>query len=164
MTEETTKQTTASPKKKVFYPTLRFLFDWLLILNSFLFALLASRLFSEAKLMALGGGLNTFFILSWFILLRPMFKIVIENNAITGPFKVFKRTSILLRKVDLRRTLEYHRRAEFLGYRDILSVDGERIRLYRRFLGKTKQYQVIKLIKEHPFHETAPARPPKKNS
>jgi len=158
MTDEAEKIISKPAEHVVFYPSLRFLFDWLLILNSFLFALLASRAFNEQKLIALGFGMDVFFILSWFILLRPLLKIVIENNAVTGPFKLFTRKSILLRKVDLRRSLEYHRKAEVLGYRDLWSVDGERIRLYRRFLGKTRQYQIIKVIKEHPFHETAAPR------
>ncbi len=143
------------PERHVYKPSLRFLFDCLLVLNSFLFALAASRALPPDFLLSAGAGFNLFLMLSWFLVVRPLFEIVIENNAITGPFKVFKRQSILLRKVDLRRSLEYHRRAEFLGYRDLWSVDGERIRLYRRFLGKTRQYNIIKVIKEHPFHETA---------
>lgn len=159
MTEEPTKPISKPAERSVFYPSLRFIFDWLLLLNSFLFALLASRVFNEAVLLSAGVGLNVFFILTWIVLLRPMLKIVIENNAITGPFKLFNRQSILLRKVDLRRSLEYHRNAEFLGYRDLWSVDGEKIRLYRWFLGKTRQYQIIKAIKGHPFHETSAPRP-----
>jgi len=159
MTDDLEKPQVKTPQRKIFYPSLRFLFDWLLILNSFLFALLASRVFHENLLISIGVGMDVFFIAVWFILLRPMLKIVIENNAVTGPFKFFTRKSILLRKVDLRRSLEYHRKAEILGYRDIWSVDGDRIRLYRRFLGKTRQYQIVKMIKEHPFHETASARP-----
>jgi len=162
MENESDKPELKPAGRSVFYPTLRFLFDWLLILNSFIFALMASHVFPDDLLISIAVGMDIFFIASWFILLRPLLKIVIENNAVTGPFKLFTRKSILLRKVDLRRTLEYHRRAEFLGYRDLWSVDGERIRLYRRFLGKSRQYQIIKLIKDHPFHETAPARPSSK--
>ena len=164
MTEEPEKIIARRAGRAVFYPTLRFLFDWLLILNSFLFALMASRFFHEDLLISIGVAMDIFFLLSWFFFLRPLLKIVIENNAVTGPFKLFTQKSILLRKVDLRRSLEHHRRAEFLGYRDLWSVDGERIRLYRRFLGKTQQYQIIKLIKEHPFHETAPPRPSSKSN
>lgn len=157
--ESSEKNTPKSVERLSVYPTPRFLFDWLLILNSLLLALLASHVFDQDLLVAVGIGTNVFFILTWFMLLRPLLKIVVENNALTGPFKIFTRNSILLRKVDLRRSLEYHRKAEFLGYRDIWSVDGERIRLYRRFLGKTRQYRIIKLIKDHPFHESAMPRP-----
>ena len=163
MTDEPEKASAKPAERSVFYPSLRFLFDWLLILNSFLFALMASRVAHEDVLVAIGVGADVFFVLAWFFVLSPLLKIVIEDNAVTGPFKLFNRQSILLRKVDLRRSLEYRRKADILGYRDLWSVDGERIRLYRRFLGKTRQYQIIKLIKEHPFHETAAPRPSSKS-
>lgn len=159
MAEEVDHKVRVPSERLIIYPSWRFLFDWLLIVNSLLLALLASHVFRDDLLIAVGVGFDIFFVLSWFVLLRPMLKIVIENNTLTGPFKLLTRKSILLRKVDLRRTLEFHRKAEFLGYRDLWSVDGERIRLYRRFLGKSRQYQIIKLIKAHPFHETAPPRP-----
>ena len=163
MTEEPEKLAVKPSENAVFYPSLRFLFDWLLISNSFLFALLASRVFPEDLMISIGVGVDIFFVLMWFFILRPLLKIVISDNTVMGPFKLFTRKSILLRKVDLRRSLEYHRKAEILGYRDLWSVDGERIRLYRRFLGKTRQYQIIKVIKEHPFHETAAPRPSSKS-
>ncbi len=156
MTELPANESKNKLSRHVFKPSLRFLFDWLLLLNSFLFALMATKVVENNSLLAVGTGINLFLILTWVLIIQPLMQVEIKAGGITGPSDLFIRKSFLLRKVDVRRTLEYNRKKEFWGYRDLWSVDGEHIRLYRRFLGKSAHYQIIKLIKEPPFHESAP--------
>ena len=91
MADEPEKIAPKPVERSIFYPSLRFLFDWLLIINSFMFALMVSHVFQDDLLISVAVGINVFFIASWLILLRPLLKIVIENNAVTGPFKLFAR-------------------------------------------------------------------------
>ena len=160
MTASSENTPKAKLPRQVFKPTLRFLFDVLLLFNSLLFALLAAKAIQAGVLLSIGAGVNLFFILIWILLVRPLLQIEMKDGMISGPSDIFTRKTLPLRKVDVRRSLEYSRRSEFLGYRDLWSVDGEHIRLYRRFLGKAKHYQIVKLIREHPFRESAPSSPP----
>ena len=156
MTESLANEPNTKSPRHVFKPSFRFIFDWLLLMNPFLFALVATKVGVIAGLLAAGVGINIFLILTWILIIQPLLSVEIMDGAITGPSKVFVRKSFLLRKIDVRRSLEYHRKKEFWGYRDLWSVDGEYIRLYRRFLGKSAHYQIIKLIKANPFRESAP--------
>ncbi len=144
-------------ENKIFRLPVRVLIDGLLILNSSVFVALAANFLTERAALSLAMGCNMFLVGLFFLILRPMLRVEIREGALIGPALFLKRDSILLRKIDVRRSLEFHRRADFLGYRDLWSIDGRRVRLYRRFLGKTNQYYIVKMIKNHPFRDSVEA-------
>ncbi len=147
--------------QQLFRPRTRVLIDLLLISDSLLFAILATQIVEERLLFSLAAGWNCFLIGIFYVIVRPLLYVEIRDGAVVGPALLFKRDSILIRKIDVRRSLEFHHKSDFWGYRDLWSVDGRRIRLYRRFLGKRNQYKIITTIKDHPFRESAsPAKPP----
>ncbi|OGW72513.1 MAG: hypothetical protein A2Y02_00450 [Omnitrophica bacterium GWA2_52_12] len=146
--------------QQLFRPRTRVLIDLLLISNSLLFAVLAMQIVPDRLLFSFAAGWNFFLIGIFYGIIRPLLYVEIRDGAVVGPSLLFKRDSILIRKIDVRRSLEFHHKSDFWGYRDLWSVDGRRVRLYRRFLGKRNQYKIIMAIKDHPFRESAqPAKP-----
>ena len=146
--DESTKK-----KERHYTPSFRLLIDLLLGINVVFFMVYAGKLLPGSVALTLGVVFNAAFLFFWFVILRSRLTISIVKSKISGPSVFFNRQEILLRRVDLRRTLEYHRKDMMLGYRDLWSIDGEKIRLYRRVLGKEQMKSLMKVVKEYPFRE-----------
>lgn len=144
-------------QRQVFRPSITVLIDLLLIVGAGFFMLSAGNLLAARTALIAGAITAGAVLVIWFFVLGPVCKIEIVKGAMCGPTPQLGRQTLLLRRIDLRRSVEYIPHARFWGYRDIWAHDGAKIRLFRYLLGGKQMYEIMHLIKNHPFREDASA-------
>ncbi|MBN1688789.1 MAG: hypothetical protein JW893_06780 [Candidatus Omnitrophica bacterium] len=138
----------------IFKPRRRVLYDVLFGVNILFLLLYSASILSVLVLIVTVAVINIGLILSWFFVIQNVFKIKISQNVITGPSKSLFPTSFLLRKVD---HLRLHERSNFeraLGLYNIWSVEGTRILLIRRLIGRSPTSKILSIIEKYPFRES----------
>jgi hypothetical protein len=141
-----------SNSNRTFRPNFRVVVDVLLIFNVFLFVVYALLQVDFTFLLIAGLIVNSLFILIWFLVISPIVTVQIFQNEITGPSLLFKRKSLTIRSIDHNRLYSTgNPRKSFV--KDLWTVDGQRIRLYRKFLGEGKVGTIISIIEKYPFRE-----------
>jgi hypothetical protein len=111
--------------------------------------------FPVERILLFGGIASVLFSVFWFAWIRPVYKVVISDGKITGPSPSGRRISFPLRKMDHRKILLRTRKQKLIGYRDLYSLDGMKIRLVHRFLGKAALCDILEIVEKYPFRETA---------
>jgi hypothetical protein len=105
-------------------------------------------------IIVLGAFAGSSWVILWFLGIRPFYKIEIVDGKVFGPSPAGRRVSFPLRKIDHRKILLRTRKQKILGYRDIFSIDGSRIRLCHRFLGKPAVCDIMEIVEKYPFRES----------
>jgi hypothetical protein len=141
----------------VFWPRTRVLADLILFwFVAILIAVIAEWL-PLGVLLIVGGGWAFLFSMLWFLWIRPVFKIVVREGKIFGPSMSFKRVAFPLRRLDHGRLLRRTPKQKWIGYRILWSLDGERILMWHKLLGKLAGYEIMEIIEKYPFRESADA-------
>ncbi len=149
----------------IFWPRTRVLTDLLLFWAVLLLLIATFKMVPLHWLLAVGIGWAVIFSSIWFLWIRPVFKIVIKEGTIFGPSRTFKRVSFPLRKLDHRKLLRRTPKQKWIGYRDLYALDGSRIRMWHKLLGKLAGYEIMEIIEKYPFRESSePASGETKNA
>ena len=138
-----------------FIPRTKILFDWVLHFVVFLILLSVFNLMPAAVLFTGGVFVALCFVWGWFFWVRPVFMVTIVNGTITGPSPQFTRQSFPLRKLDHSKILLRTRKQKIVGFRDLYSIDGIKIRLCHCFLGKLAVYEIMEIVEKYPFRQSA---------
>jgi hypothetical protein len=107
-----------------------------------------------SAVLVVGTFAGMVLILFWILWVRPVYKIEIIEGKVYGPSPAFRRVSFPLRKIDHRKILHRTRKQKIIGYRDIYSMNGSRIRLCHRFLGKPAVCDIMEIVEKYPFRES----------
>ncbi len=141
---------------RVFKARKRVLLDLILILQLIIFVLshIPHTLSADTYLL-IDGGIVFSLILFWFGAVISMTRIEMTEQTIQGPAPNFSKVTLLLRKISLRKTNAPSSgwKRQYL-YKDIVSGDGQRIRIFRRILGEQQLRKIMTAVECHPFHET----------
>ena len=144
-------------EKKTYRPSLAVFMDILLIINAVFFMMSAGHVVTS-RTAVIGAVITNLIVAAlWFFLLGPLCTIEVVKGSMSGPSPQLVRETILLRRIDLRRSVEYIPKARMWGYRDIWAHDGTKIRLFRYLLGGRQMYEIMHMIKNYPFREDASA-------
>lgn len=140
-------------KPKIFKPSRRRLFDFLLTLNTLLLVIAA---FTRSTPFAIGVFFtvtNTAFISVWYFVLTPIMTITIANNTVSGRDGKMVMQSIPFRKIHFTNTIVSPEGMKRSFFKDIHSIDGRTIRIQRQFLGEGQVNKIIVTIERYPFRE-----------
>ncbi len=145
---------------KSFVAKKRRLLDLLLYLNCIFFVVWVTEALKPPVLLLLVLGLNGALITVWFAVLRPLTRIDIIQGTLCGRSEKGRKVSFPLRKVYLSKTLRRQSRFSRWCYKDIWSLEKQRIRFYRRALGQYQLRILMVMIQNYPFREPEPGAQP----
>lgn len=141
---------------RVFKAKTRILFDLLLVTNSVFFVLFAMQIMPFENLKVDAIAVNVAFIFLWYGVASPLTKIRIDQGIIYGRSASFRKVSFPLRRVHHVKTMAPITPFLKWFYKDIWSIDGQRIRLHRRIIGQDQVRKIMVVIQDYPFKENPP--------
>jgi len=141
--------------RKVFRPLKGFIWNLLLLLNGGLLVFYVLDFLILEVTVILMFLTNAILIPTWFLWVRKFFTVEIRSGKVYGPAPGWARTSVLMREVDFDKTEERGRATAWLGYHDVWSLRGNRVRLYSWVLSHRQTHKIIDVLEKYPFRESA---------
>lgn len=138
-------------EKYVFWPRNRCLFD-VLMCWAVLFLILSLFKVLPPEVIYLACGIPAAIaLLLWVFWIRPTFRIVIADGKVYGPSLFLQRIAIPLNKIDFRKLLYRKKKQKYIRYRNLYSVDGQRILVWHALLGKLAAYEIMEIVEKNPY-------------
>ncbi len=141
--------------KKIFKPVAYLFIDAILIVDILILAAHGVTGISVPILLTASILIDIPIFLIWLVIAHFL-KVEIADNIIKGPSVFWAKQSIPLRKIDHTR-ITSDKRSRMV--KDLWSVEGTRVRLYRLFLGRPQICEIMNILQKHPFRETGQPQP-----
>ena len=144
-------------EQRKFVPKKRRLIDGFLLINSslFIYAVFRHASFTLSLLFWPAVILNLGWILFWFFVVTPFTQVQIVDNILIGRTPSLKQVNIPLKEVHQVKTLSPLPGLKRKFFKDIWSVEGQRMRIHRKFLGESQINAIMLAIEKYPFQEGA---------
>ncbi|OGW77930.1 MAG: hypothetical protein A2Z83_03180 [Omnitrophica bacterium GWA2_52_8] len=134
---------------------MRSIFDAMLIADVLLLLVSVILKIPFVKLIILVVFGNALGLLFWIFYVRKAFSVEFSGGKLTGPGPSAGRKTVMIRKIDHGRIEKRTGLAKLLGFRDVHTVDGNRVRLFYALLGRPAIHEILDKIDQYPFRDSA---------